>query len=314
MSNLLVSVIIPSYNYEKHIAETIDSVLQQSYAPIEIIVIDDGSTDGTRSLIDSMKHPNLHYYYQENGGLSSARNLGIQKSKGTYLQFLDADDLLEKDKIKNQVAAFESDPDLLLCYTDAYYFEDLKPNAYFKTLGLTHEEWIPQLNTSGAKVIEALIYKNIFPVNAVLTKKQIFNDDLKFNTEFKSLEDWDVWLKCAFKNYKFKFLNAPKSSAIIRVHSSSMSQNKGKMYLYELRLRLEMIDFIQKSSILSEHERNGLLKFNTRKQKSLISFLIKINGFFNLKSFKEIIDKVGFISFISAYFKAINDIRKGHTV
>lgn len=115
MSKHLVSVIIPSYNSEKYIEETIASVLKQTWTYVEIIVVDDGSTDNGFTLVEKLQiqfPDKIKIFKQSKKGASAARNFGFQKSKGEYIQYLDADDILEKDKIKLQVEAlkgFDSD-------------------------------------------------------------------------------------------------------------------------------------------------------------------------------------------------------------
>src|SRR3989338_5628145 len=120
MSNPLVSVIIPAYNVEKVIVDALDSVYAQTYRPIEVIVIDDGSTDRTPDIVTNYiasktnltsetnrTDIKLIYVYQKNSGPSKARNAGIKTSKGEYIAFLDADDLWMQDKLEKQINLFE---------------------------------------------------------------------------------------------------------------------------------------------------------------------------------------------------------------
>ena len=109
-SNPLVSVIIPAYNCERYIEEAIHSVLAQTYTSIEIIVIDDGSTDATADAVK--KYPSVKYKFQPNRGPDSARNYGIDLAGGTFFAFLDADDLWVQDKLALQLDAFAKDPNL----------------------------------------------------------------------------------------------------------------------------------------------------------------------------------------------------------
>ena len=99
-----MSVIIPLYNSEEYIAETIDSVLNQTYKNIEVIVVDDGSADGSLAIAKKYESDNVHVYHQENSGAPAARNYGFRLSKGQYIQYLDADDKLTPRKIEKQVA------------------------------------------------------------------------------------------------------------------------------------------------------------------------------------------------------------------
>jgi glycosyltransferase involved in cell wall biosynthesis len=131
----LVSVIIPVYNCERYLAEAIESVLAQSYQPIEIIVIDDGSTDGSDQVAKRFS-PLVQYFYQPNSGLGVARNSGVNLARGDYLAFLDADDIWMKDKLILQIAAFQGNPGLDFVFGHVQQFispeldENQKSNLY----------------------------------------------------------------------------------------------------------------------------------------------------------------------------------------
>src|SRR5699024_4081686 len=102
--NPLVSVILPVYNAEDYISDAIQSVLNQTYTDWELIVVDDGSTDQTKKVINPfLEDDRIRYFYQENGGQGSARNKGIERAKGIYLALLDADDVWKVDKLQSQL-------------------------------------------------------------------------------------------------------------------------------------------------------------------------------------------------------------------
>ena len=124
--NALISVIIPVYNGERYIAEAIYSVLAQEYKNIEIIAVNDGSTDGTEEVLRS--YANVRYLYQPRQGASSARNKGIKCSSGDFIAFLDADDLWTKDKLKIQNSIFMDDPDLDMVFgqVEQFYSPELE--------------------------------------------------------------------------------------------------------------------------------------------------------------------------------------------
>jgi glycosyltransferase involved in cell wall biosynthesis len=125
----IVTVLITTYNYAQFILEAIDSVLNQTYPidKIEIVVVDDGSVDGTKEVLNTLISENkICYYYQENGGKGSASNLGIQKSSGKYIFNLDADDYFFADKIIKTVEIFESDSDIVHVASPIYPFYDAK--------------------------------------------------------------------------------------------------------------------------------------------------------------------------------------------
>ncbi|MDB9372549.1 glycosyltransferase family 2 protein [Nodularia sphaerocarpa] len=121
MNNLpLVTVIIPVYNYANYIAATLDSVFAQTYRPIEVIVVDDGSTDNSAEIVRA--YPEVQYFYQSNQGVSVARNVAIAAAKGEFLAFLDADDLWKPDKLSLQIAYMLENPDIGITGTKSINF------------------------------------------------------------------------------------------------------------------------------------------------------------------------------------------------
>jgi glycosyltransferase involved in cell wall biosynthesis len=121
----LVSVIIPVYNRDRYLAEAIESIFAQTYPAIELIVVDDGSTDRSAEIAQS--YPVI-YHFQPNGGIGSARNTGIALATGEFLAFLDSDDIWVTDKLAKQMAAFESDPILeaVFGYAQQFYSPELE--------------------------------------------------------------------------------------------------------------------------------------------------------------------------------------------
>lgn len=106
----LISIIMPAYNAEKHIAEAVRSVLAQTYAHWELLVVDDGSTDLTATVVAGFNDPRIRLFHQPNGGIGSARNLGLRHVQGSMLAFLDADDVLPENSLKARLDLLESDP------------------------------------------------------------------------------------------------------------------------------------------------------------------------------------------------------------
>lgn len=126
----LVTVIIPSYNYGRFIGETLESVRRQSYSNWECFVIDDGSTDDTREIVSHYiaMDNRISYVFQPNQGVSIARNNAIKQCRGAYIQFLDADDLLEPGKLEAHVNYLEQYPEIDLVYGDWRHFDSDDPN------------------------------------------------------------------------------------------------------------------------------------------------------------------------------------------
>ena len=116
-SNLpLISCIVPVFNGERYLRETLESIFTQTYRPLEVIVADDGSTDGTAESV-ARYGDRIEYLKQENAGASAARNLGLEAARGEFIAFLDADDLWHAEKLQRQMACFQASADLELCIT-----------------------------------------------------------------------------------------------------------------------------------------------------------------------------------------------------
>ena len=124
MSEPLVSVVIPAYNAVDHVAEAVGSVLDQTHRRLEVVVVDDGSTDGTVETLHALSDPRLRVIEQVNAGACAARNRALAEATGDYVQFLDADDLLSPDKIGRQVALLERSPAGCVAVSGTVYFED----------------------------------------------------------------------------------------------------------------------------------------------------------------------------------------------
>lgn len=234
-----VSIIIPSYNYSEYLAECLDSVLQQSWQDWEVWIVDDGSTDGTQILAKDYlkKDSRINYHYQTNKGLSNARNTGLSLSSGELIQFLDADDLISKEKLALQVAHFQNNPKLDISYSHTWYFHQDSPEKLFEDLTLKNKIKHPRLDGKGFEVLQVLIKGNFTAVSSPMIKRSRVKETPSFNETVSNSEDWYFWLACAFQGCYFQFLSNPLAYTKIRVHGDSMSQQKFKMYYGELQLR-----------------------------------------------------------------------------
>ena len=122
--NPLVSVIIPVYNYDRYLGEAIESVLGQAYKHLEVIVVDDGSTDRSGEVAKSFADRGVRYCHQVHAGIGPARNKGVELARGDYIAFLDADDRWPLEKIERQLRAFESDPALEMVFGQALQLQN----------------------------------------------------------------------------------------------------------------------------------------------------------------------------------------------
>jgi glycosyltransferase involved in cell wall biosynthesis len=142
MSLPLVTVIIGAYNAERYLAEAIDSVLAQTHPRLELIVVDDGSTDGSGRIAESYGDP-VRCIRQENGGMAAARNRAVPEARGSYLSFLDADDRFPPDKLARQLAVFEADPELDVVYGHVTEFLSLDLDEDARALLRAPEHDVP---------------------------------------------------------------------------------------------------------------------------------------------------------------------------
>ncbi len=228
----LVSIIIPTYNHRNYIAEAIDSALAQTYPRCEIIIVDDGSTDGTGDYLAEQFGAKITYGYQPNRGRGAARNLGLRLAKGEYIQFLDADDLIMPEKIASHVAFLEANPEYAAVYGHALVcLED----------DLEHS-WDWQMRTAyvSGDVLKQEIHKPFLLLCMLLSKSQWLDLVDGFTETLKSNEDWDLWLRIAHRGGQFAYLAGPpiamyRSRRANPVAKASIHMQSGVLVLSELK-------------------------------------------------------------------------------
>jgi len=244
--NPKVSVIIPCYNYGRYLPETLESVMHQSTSDWECIVVDDGSTDDTKGIVADFiaKESRFKYYYQENKGVSTARNTGISIAKGEFIQFLDADDLLEKRKIECQVEFLEEHHDVEIVYGYANYFLTDQPELRMQGLTPDSPPWMSKISGKGLPVIQELIVRNIMTISSPLLRRRVIDKCGFFIDGMKYCEDYEYWLRSALKGVSFYYLDLNETCVLIRVHEESTSHNR----LVMLQGRLSMLESVPQNS------------------------------------------------------------------
>lgn len=213
--NPLVSVIIPNYNHARFLGGAIRSVLNQTYRPVEIIVVDDGSTDNSGEVAAAFGNQ-IRYIYQTNAGLSAARNTGLCAAKGEFIGVLDADDMYEPNFLETLVAALQADPEADGVYC-GYRFVDEADNP------------LPQIENrpvSPADLYTALLDGNFFVPEAVFLRRRVYDEVGFFDESLRACEDWDVWLRAA---KKFRLIHSPHILTRHRVLAGSMSTDPLRM-------------------------------------------------------------------------------------
>jgi glycosyltransferase involved in cell wall biosynthesis len=183
----LVSVILPTYNRSAFISSAVDSVLNQTYTRFELIVVDDGSTDHTPALLERYGDA-IKVVRQENQGVSAARNRGIRTAAGDLIALLDSDDYWLPKKLEEQVALFNSQPDLLICQTEEIWIRNgrrVNPKKrHQKQSGMIFERSLPLCLVSPS---------------AVMLHRALFDEVGLFDETLPACEDYDLWLRITWK-------------------------------------------------------------------------------------------------------------------
>lgn len=243
-----ISVIIPAYNYGQYLIDALKSVSEQSFTDWECIVVDDGSTDDTRALVEAFitGHPQQEFRYVHipNAGTSAAKNTGIELARGMYIQFLDADDLLSPDKLAVQAAIIESQ-DCALVFSKSVFFRD---GAQQHDLVEQYPKgFLAERSLEGAALLTALIRNNVITISSPLVHKDLIIQAGKFQTDLKNNEDWLLWFNIALLKPIFIFEGDDSACSKIRIHGNSAMRNQHNMYLGEVVVR-EAMDAALKDS------------------------------------------------------------------
>ncbi|MBE9228369.1 glycosyltransferase [Phormidium sp. LEGE 05292] len=223
----IISVVIPVYNGEKTIKETIDSVLNQSFSYLELIIINDGSTDKTLEIVSGIKDERVKVYSYRNTGLAASRNRGISLAKGEYISFIDADDLWTPDKLESQLQALQENPEAAVAYSWTNCIDETG-----KFLGKGS-----YLSFSGDVSAKLLLTNFIDNGSNVLIRIDALKKVGNFDESRKSCEDWDMWLRLA-SDYSFVAVSKPQ--VLYRMSATSMSVNF-------LRMEAESMEVIERA-------------------------------------------------------------------
>lgn len=206
-----VSVVIPVYNGEKYIQETLESVLGQSYPDVEVIVIDDGSTDGTLEILSGYGE-RLRVFQQKNSGAAAARNKGIQEASGKWVAFVDADDIWLPEKLQKQLAACG---EFVWSHTASVFIGGVNHGKLGSDFSTVHSGF----------VLKELVCGNFITTSTVLVDRKAILDAGGFDLGLRSIQDWDLWIRIASK-HQLGYLREAVTK--YRVHPASASRNTRK--------------------------------------------------------------------------------------
>ena len=237
----LVSVIIPSYNYGRFLGQTLDSVIAQTYLHWECIVVDDGSTDNTREIVESYagRDSRVKYLYQTNQRAGTARNNGLRNSTGVYLQFLDADDLIESRKIERQVKYLEQHPEVDIIYGSVRTFPEDDPPAFLSESAGPESLWMPRISGSGKQALMALIKLPLL-IHAPLLRRSVNGSVIWFDEKLRACEDWLFWVQCALQGRRFHYEKIDGTLAFYRTHATSACADRPLVDSETRRLRKKL--------------------------------------------------------------------------
>lgn len=224
MNSTLISCIVPVYNGERYLGEAIESILKQSYRPIEIIIVDDGSTDGTAT-VAGRYGKQIRYLRQHNAGPSAARNVGLSAAGGKFVAFLDADDLWHPEKLARQIACFQESHELDYCVAHVENF------------------WIPELIEEEKRFRNHRIAKALpgYVTGTLLARRDCFNTVGHFNTAMDHADDTDWFLRANERGAAMELL--PDVLLYRRLHHTNLSRvkasNSRDQYLQVLKSALD---------------------------------------------------------------------------
>ena len=219
----IISVIIPTYNAEHTILKTIESVQQQTFSDFSLLVINDGSTDQTLELLNSIKEPRLKIFSYENSGVSVARNLGISHADGDFISFIDADDLWTSDKLELQIAALQQHSKAGVAYSWTQFIDE-QGESFFSDEPIFFE----------GNVYPKLLIRNFLASGSnPLIRRQAIESIGKFDPALTHGEDWDFWLRLAAR---WPFVVVPKPQILYRISLASASSKIEGMEKDSLRV------------------------------------------------------------------------------
>ena len=264
-----ISVIIPTFNRKKTLGRAIQSVSNQSLLPFEVLIIDDGSNDGTKEWVKENFY-NIKYIHQNNKGVSSARNKGIEYACGDWVAFLDSDDEWLPSKLYEQVKAIDSNPKIKLFHTNEIWIRNgVRVNQMKK-----HKKF-------GGYIFEKCLDICRISPSSVLIKKEIFDDIGTFDESLRVCEDYDLWLRITSK-YPVVFLDTP---LIYKYggHVGQLSKVNDGIESY----RIQSLEKIIRSGSLSNEQKTLAVNVMVNKMKIYAKGLAKRSKVSELQKIKK---------------------------
>jgi len=251
MTEELITVIIPCFQQGRFLGECIKSLQVQTYTNWEAIIVNDGSTDNTEIIGSELNRNDsrVHYIYQENRGVSSARNAAISVARGKFIQFLDPDDKLEFNKLKFQVDFLYSNSHFDAVYGSTLYFSDNEQDIFRHTFqeGIPDGDCVDEAELDQRPLLEKILERNIFSICSPIFRKSLIDRVGSFDESLSRHEDWDYFLRAAMDGMKLVYLPGENSNVFVRTHSASLSQDRTAMAESMLVVRLKIHSVLQRT-------------------------------------------------------------------
>ena len=272
----LISVIIPTYNRASTIVRAVESVLNQTYSNIELIVVDDGSTDETNQLLSPyILNRSVTYHKFENSGVAGARNIGAALARGNWLAFLDSDDEWLLNKLTEQMDFLSTHSKLQIVYTDEIWIRNgvqvNKKNHHQKMGGMIFGECLKQC---------------LIAPSSVLLSKKLFDEMSGFDDNYVVCEDYDLWLRISSK-YEIGFIN----KMLIKKYGGHSDQLSTRFFAMD-SFRIKSMKNILCDKNLSQRHREQVISTMKEKGDILIKGYLKHENFEAAEEIKKILSDV----------------------
>jgi len=266
-----ISVIIPSYNRAHTLQRALDSVLNQTLKPNEIIVIDDGSTDDTQSVLNL--YPGITVIEQSNSGVSSARNSGVEKSSGDWIGFLDSDDEWLPKKLEKQWAAICND-DKLISHTEEIWIRNGQRVNPMKK----HQKY-------GGWIYDKCLPLCVISPSSVMIHKTVFDDVGNFDESLEVCEDYDLWLRICSK-YPVLFLDEP-----LIVKYGGHEDQLSRKYWGMDRFRITALEKMNNSGYLNKDQHNATIDMIIQKCEIIINGMKKRGKVYEVQEWEKKLER-----------------------
>jgi len=282
----VISVVIPVYNKEKFIENTIYSVLNQTFSDFELIIVDDSSTDKSLSIIDSIKDKRIKTYSIKNSGVSKSRNYGVEKSSSNLIAFLDADDLWKNNHLEQLYKLYLENPNCGMYAMS--YIKNINFKSYKKSyFGLSNFSGILENFFTSSSV------DCIASSSSVMIPLNVFKKINGFNENLKKREDTALWIKIAL-NYKIAFSTITTVEIVITEHGNHLSKSHENPWCFFDLFKFQEQNNVDLKKFLDLNRFSEAINFKLNKEHNNFKIITKSINYRNLNFKQKILIKTPF--------------------